>query len=254
MTELRDLVYGEGKALLDGKDGIEDAVVTRPHRAQTVAVGLLALGDIAEAKEWFQALTEEWLIYTDNSWEAKYEREPMQSAQLGPWDDYISAIYSSILGQENVEHVAKTVHERSTAGFVDGLENRALAHRIDLARALSALLLEEPSVERHLAALERDVRDRGKPWAVDRYLPYASVIRGLRAESVVEVRDGIDGLLEFHRNRVAGARDADAVQKAVALDATAMLALARRRDIGISVDHDLIPAALNDESHYPVIS
>jgi hypothetical protein len=252
MTELRELVYGEGKALLDGKDSIEEAVVTRPHRAQTVAVGLLALGDITEAKEWFQALTEEWLIYTDSSWEAKYEQEPMQSAQLGPWDDYISGIYSSILGQENVERLAETVHERSTAGFVDGLDNRAVAHRIDLARALSALLLEESSVDQHLDVLERYVRDRGKPWAVDRYLPYASVIRGLSGESVGEVHNGIDGLLDFHRNRVAGARDADTVQKAVALDAAAMLALARRSGIGISVDHDLIPSALNDESHYPV--
>lgn len=252
MKELRELVYGEGAALLDGKDGIGDAVITRPHRAQTVAVGLLALGDIAEAKEWFQALTEEWVIYTDNSWEAKYEQEPRQSAQLGPWDAYISAIYSSILGQENVERVAETVYNRSTAGFVDGLQNRALAHRIDLARSLSALLLEEQSVERHLDVLERHVRDRSKPWDVDRYLPYARVIRGLRAESATEVHDGVDGLLDFHRDRVASARDADAVQKAVALDATAMLALARRSGIGISVDSDLIPAALNDESHYPV--
>lgn len=252
MTELRELVYGEGEALLTDKDGIEDAVITRPHRAQTVAFGLLALGDIAEAKEWFQALTEEWLIYTENSWEAKYEREPLQSAQLGPWKDYISGIYSSILGHENVETVAETVYARSTAAVVDGLENRELAHRVDLTRALSALLLEEPPVERHLDVLERYVRDRGKPWAVDRYLPYARVIRGLRAESPAEIYEGIDGLLDFHRDRVAGARDADAVQKAVALDATAMLALARRRGIGMSVDHDLIPAALNDESHYPV--
>jgi hypothetical protein len=250
--DVRTLVTDEREQLLDGKDGIEAAVVTRPNRAQTVAVGLLALGDINEAKAWFRALTEEWIIYAGNSWEARYEEEPIRSAQRGPWRDYINAVYCALLGREDVEEVAETVNDRATEEFVDDLENRSLAHRIDLARALSSYLLDDGTVEEHATALEHAVKERDKPWAVARYLPYVRALRGLNGTDVSEVETGIEALLEFHRDHVASARDADAVQKAVALDATVMLALARREGVAITVDHERIPDALNDDEYYPV--
>lgn len=103
----------------------------------------------------------------------------------------------------------------------------------------------------HVATLEANVRDRDRPWAVERYLPYGRLLRGLDAGDESAVSAGLDGLVEFHRDRVASARDADAVQQAVATDATAMLALARREGMAVTVDHELIPDALNDPEHYP---
>lgn len=250
--DVRALVTDERDSLLASKASISEAVVTRPHRAQTVAVGLLALGDTEEAKTWFQELTEEWVVYAGNSWDAKYQEEPRRSAQRGPWEDYINGMYSAILGRQDLQEVAKEVYERATAPFVDDLENRELAHRVDLARSLSAHLLGKGEAEKHAAHLEETVQGRDNPWALDRYLPYVRVIRGLQASSASEVSGGIEGLLDFHRERVASARDADAVQKAVALDATAMLALARREGLNITVDHHAIPDALNDDEHYPV--
>ncbi|WP_256392922.1 Imm49 family immunity protein [Natronoarchaeum rubrum] len=251
-TTLAELVTSERESLLNGKDGIEDAVVTFARRAQSVAIGLLALGDVADAWDWLDALADEWVIDANNKFDAKYGSEPSKSAQLGPWEAYINAIYCAVLGRNTVEPTAETVLERTMEPFVDELENRSLAHRIDLARALSSYLLDTGTVAEHATALEDAVEERNKPWAVARYLPYARVLRGLDAGDVSEVEAGIEGLLEFHRNHVASARDADAVQKALALDATAMLALARRDGMAITVDHELIPDALNDAEHYPV--
>lgn len=251
-AKLAELVASERENLLDGKDGIEDAIVTFARRAQPVAIGLLALDDVAAASDWFDALTEEWIIDADNKYDAKYRSDPRKSAQLGPWDAYINALYCAILGGSDVDQTAETVLERATEPFVDDLENRTLAHRIDLARALSSYLLDSGMVEEHVTALEDSVRDRDKPWAVDRYLPYARVLRGLDAGDASEVSAGIEGLLDFHRDHVASAGDADAVQQAVALDATAMLALARREGMAITVDHDAIPDAVNDDEYYPV--
>ncbi|ELY86923.1 hypothetical protein C485_08402 [Natrinema altunense JCM 12890] len=156
------------------------------------------------------------------------------------------------MGKSTVEEVAAEVNERATAAFIDDLENRSLAHRIDLARALSSYLLDTGTVEEHATALENAVKEQDKPWAVARYLPYVRVLRGLNSTDVSEVKAGIERLLKFHRDHVASARDADAVQKAVALDATAMLALARREGMAITVEDELIPDALNDDEHYPV--
>lgn len=251
-TELAELVESERERLLDGKDGIDGAVVTRSNRAQTVAVGLLALEDVDEAKAWFRALTEEWLIYADNSWEARYEKEPIQSAQRGPWDDYVNAVYSALLGRQDVEDVADTVHERATEEFVDELENRDLAFRVDLVRSLSGYLVADPSLSEFIDALEQRVNEHGNDWVRDRYHAYARTLRGLQAGSDVEVSAGIEALLKFHQTHLVGGSGVDAVDEAVALDATAMLALARREGMAITIDHEAIPDALNDDEYYPV--
>jgi hypothetical protein len=251
-TTVSEFVTSERENLLDSKGGIEDAVITFARRSQPVAVGLLYLGDVADAQEWFEALTEEWLIDADNKFDAKYGSEPRKSAQLGPWKAYVNAIYCAVLGPGDIELTAERVLNKSTESFIDELENRSLAHRIDLARALSSYLLDTETVKDHVTALEDDVEERGRPWAVARYLPYARVLRGLNGNDVATVEAGIDGLLAFHHDHVASARDADAVQKAVALDATAMLALARCEGMAISVDDELIPDAVNDEDYYPI--
>ena len=49
-SEIEDMVAAERESLLDGEDGLEDAVVTVARRAQPVALGLLALGEVAAAK------------------------------------------------------------------------------------------------------------------------------------------------------------------------------------------------------------
>lgn len=148
--------------------------------------------------------------------------------------------------------VAETVYKRTTATFVDGLDKREFVYRIDLARSLSGFLLGKSTVEQHLETLEQYVTENGNEWDVARYKAYSQCIRGLVIDSQSEVEAGIEGLLEFHSEYVASARDADAVQKAVALDATAMLALARREGMDITIEHDAIPDALNDAKHYPV--
>lgn len=251
-ANVRTLVDRERDKLLEGKDGITDAVITRPNRGQTVAVGLLALDEVDEANAWFRALTDEWLIYADNKWEAKYEEEPRSPASPGPWSDYIDGLFAALLGRHDVDSVAETVHGRSTASFVDELDKREFAHQIDLAQSLSGTILGVRSVEQSLKTLEQHVAENGNEWDTDRYSAYRRFIRGLRADSEPEVSAGIEGLLDFHRDHVASARDADAVQQAVALDGTAMLALARREGMAITVDHDAVPDALNDDEHYPV--
>jgi len=252
MTDFQTFVNEERGKLLDRKDGIKQAIITCPTKGQTVAIGLLAMDDVGQSKEWFDALTDEWIHTIDVRWNGSYKKEPRQSAQMGPWNECIDGIYSAVLGQSAVEEVAEEVNERATAAFIDDLENRSLAHRIDLARALSSYLLDTGTVEEHATALENAVKEQDKPWAVARYLPYVRVLRGLNGTDVSEVEAGIDGLLEFHRDHVASARDADAVQKAVALDATAMLTLARREGMAITIEDELIPDALNDDEYYPV--
>ena len=247
-----DLVSTERNCLLDGKDGIEAAVVTRPNRAQTVAVGLLALGDVDEAKAWFRALTAEWLIYAGNSWDAQYEKEPRQSAQRGPWEDYVNVIYCALLGRGEVEDVADTVHKRATEEFVDELENRDLAFRVDLVRSLSGYIVADPSLSDFVDTLEQRVDERGNDWDHDRYHAYAQTLRGLQTRSEPKVSAGIDALLTFHQTHLVGGSSVDAVDDAVALDATAMLVLARCKGMAITVDHEAIPDALNDDEYYPV--
>ncbi|PSP85703.1 hypothetical protein BRC96_01550 [Halobacteriales archaeon QS_6_64_34] len=246
------LVKDEREQLLDGKDGIEAAVVTRPNRSQTVAIGLLTLGEVAEAKAWFRALVEEWLTYAGNSWEAQYENEPKQSAQRGPWNDYVNAVYCAVLGSADIENAAEVVDKRATEEFVDELENRDLAFRVDLARSLSAYILADPSLSEVLDALERRVNEHGNDWDYDRYHAYARTLRGLQAESESEIAVGIEALLAFHQTHLASGNGVDAVDSAVALDATAMLALARWDGWAITIDHEAIPDALNDDEYYPV--
>ncbi|TMT79125.1 hypothetical protein E2L06_20140 [Haloterrigena sp. H1] len=247
-----DLVSTERNRLLDGKDGIEAAVVTRPNRAQAVAVGLLALGDVDGASDWFRALTEEWPIYANSKWDSKYEEEPRSPASPGPWSDYVDGLFAALLARQNVEDTTETVYARTTEPFVDELDKREFAHRIDLARSLSSIVLDNDTAEQHLETLEQNVAEHGSDWDRARYDAYIRFVRGLLADSKSDVLAGIEGLLEFHRDHVASARDADPVQKAVALDATAMLALARCKGMAITVDHEAIPDALNDDEYYPV--
>lgn len=75
-STLQSVVDAERAELLKGKDGIEKAIITRPHRGQTVAIGLLALDEVDAANDWFQALTEEWPVYANSKWDSKYESEP----------------------------------------------------------------------------------------------------------------------------------------------------------------------------------
>ncbi|MFD1586247.1 Imm49 family immunity protein [Halorientalis brevis] len=251
-NELSELVESERERLLDGKDGIDAAVVTRPTRAQTVAVGLLALDDVDGASDWFRALVEEWPIYANSKWESKYEEEPRSPASPGPWSDYINGIFAVLLARQNVEDIADTVYARTTEPFVDELDKREFAHRIDLARSLSSAILDNDSDEQHLDTLEQYVVEHGSDWDRARYSAYIQFIQGLLNDSKSDILAGIEGLLDFHQTHVANARDADAVQKAVALDATAMLALARREGMAITVDHEAIPAPLNNDEYYPV--
>ena len=107
-------------------------------------------------------------------------------------------------------------------------------------------------MEHHLEHLERCVRNRNKPWATARYLSFVQAIRGLTTQSESKAKRGINDLLEFHEDHIVQAPDSDAVQRAVAIDATAMLALARREGVDITVEHEAIPDALNDDEHYPI--
>ena len=251
-SNLQSVVEAEQAELLEGKDGIQKAVITRPHRGQTVALGLLALDEVDAANDWLEALTEEWPIYANSKWDSKYESEPRNPASPGPWGDYLDGLFAALLARQSAEDIASTVYERTTEPFIDRLEKREFAHRIDLARSLSSFVLENGTVEAHLQALEQNVAKHGNDWDQARYDAYAQVIRALLADHSSEAEAGIRELLEFHRDHVASARDADAVQKAVALDATVMLALARREGMAITIDHDAIPEVLNDDTHYPV--
>ncbi|NHX41661.1 MULTISPECIES: Imm49 family immunity protein [Haloarcula] len=251
-STLQSVVDAERAELLEGKDGIEKAIITRPHRGQTVAIGLLALDEVDAANDWFQALTEEWPVYANSKWDSKYESEPRSPASLGPWGDYIDGLFAALLARQTVDEIAATVYERATEPFVDRLEKREFAHRIDFARALSSLILGNVTVETHLDRLEQNVAKHGSDWDQARYVAYTRCIRAILAGHSSEAEAGIEALLEFHRDHVASARDADPVQKAVALDGTVMLALARREGVAITVDHERIPDALNDDEYYPV--
>jgi hypothetical protein len=251
-TELAELVESQRRRLLDGKDGIDAAVVTRPDRAQTVAVGLLALDDVDGASDWFRALIEEWSIYANSKWESKYEEEPRSPASPGPWCDYVNGIFAALLARQNVEAIAETVYGQTTEPFVDQLDKREFAHRIDLARSLSSAIVDNDTHDRHLDTLEQYVHEHGSDWEKARYDAYIRFVQGLLTDTRSDVLAGIEGLLDFHQNHVANARDADAVQEAVALDATAMLALARREGMAITVEHEAIPDPLNDDENYPV--
>ena len=171
---------------------------------------------------------------------------------MGPWNECIDGIYSSLFGRTAVTEIAEAIDKYATAEFIDELENRSLAHRIDLTRALSSYLLDAGTVEELVVALEDAVQNRDKSWAVARCLPYAQALRGLDSGDASEVEAGIEGLIQFHYDHVASARDADVIQRTVALDAAAMLALARREGVAISADHEAIPDVLNDDQHYPV--
>jgi hypothetical protein len=251
-SNIQRLVSSERENLLEENDNIKDAVVTRPHRGQTVAVGLLALNEIDAAKMWFRALAEEWVIYADNKWKENYKENPRSPASPGPWSDYIEGLFAALLGRHDVDGIADTIYNRTDSSFVDNLSKREFAHRIDLARSLSGLILGKTSVGRHLDMLEQYVASNGNEWDEARYSAYISFIQALISDTKPEVLDGLKKLLSFHHNHVASAPDADAVQKAVALDATAMLALARREGLAITVEHDAIPDALNDDEHYPI--
>lgn len=250
--QIRAYVEQERTALLKNEQGVAGAVITRPHRGMTVALGLLSLGDVQEGKQWLRALSDEWIIYADEKLESKYKEEPRSPASPGPWGDYVNAVFSSLLAVEDVEKVAEIVFSRTTDEFVDKLEKREFAHDIGLARILSGHLTKKSGVSEHTTQLESNVHNSGGDWEIDRYSAYSTIIRGLQKRSKPQVSSGIENLLTFHREHVIGSPDADLVQKVVATDATAMLALARREGMNLTIEHDAIPDALNDDDHYPV--
>ena len=75
---------------------------------------------------------------------------------------------------------------------------------------------------------------------------------GIRKNNLERVETGIEGLISFHDRFVAGARDASVVDASISLNACAVLALARRKEIAVTVEHEVIPDALNDPEYYPV--
>lgn len=249
---VRTCVKQERTALLKGEQGVAEAVIARPHRGMTVGLGLLSLGDVQEGKQWLRALTDEWIVYADEKWESKYREEPRSPASPGPWEDYVNAIFSSLLAEKNVEKVADIVFSRTTDNIVDELEKREFAHNIGLARILSGHITKKNDISKYTTQLKSNVQDCGGDWEIDQYSAYSAVFRGLQEASKSQVSSGIENLLMFHREHIVGSPDADVVQKAVAIDATAMLALARREGMNLTIEHDAIPDALNDDDHYPV--
>ena len=249
---VRALVKRERPALLENTDSVAKAVITRPHRGMTVALGLLSLGEISEARQWLRALTDECVVYADEKWDAKYKQSPRGPASPGPWEDYLNGVFSSLLSRHDTENTSREILDRATNSFVDDLENRRFAHEIGVVRILAGYITESEDIVDYTTQLESNVQEYGGEWELSRYLPYTLVIRGLQAESKSDVSKGISGLLTFHRKHIVESSDADAVQKAVALDATVMLALARLEGMDITVEHEAIPDALNDDEHYPI--
>ena len=251
-TEISTLVESEREQLADGCDGIGDAVTLRPDPSTTVAKGLLVQGHISEARAWFDAVSNEWLQRGERVYETKFERKNRQKAQQRPWHEYVMSLSTGLLGRTGLGDTATTIADRVSAPFVDGLEQRSITLRIDHAGLLASIVLETDSWESYASNLlpSHDMRDEERAEA--RYPPYVAAAKGIRKNNPERVETGIEGLISFHDRFVAGARDASVVDASISLDACAVLALARRKGIAVTVEHEVIPDALNEPEHHSV--
>ena len=247
------LTESERADLMHGCSDVSEAVAARAGRGETVAKGLLAQADTEEAKQWFAALSDEWVLRGEEIWETKFEKRDLDVAEMSPWHEYNMGLLAGILARADTEAAAHTASERVAEPFVDELDQRELEHRIDLVGMLSGFLIDSESHEAYAETLRRHVDENGDDWDRAYYLPHATVLDGIRTGDAAEVTAGITDLVAFHEEFVVGARDANVVDEAVALNACAMLALARGHGLDVSVESEYVPEALADDEYYPVV-
>ena len=251
-TEVSTLVESERERLTEGRDDISGAVTLRPDPGTTVPKGLLVQGHISEARAWFDAVSNEWLRRGERVYETKFEQKNRQKAQQRPWREYVMSLSTGLLGRTGLGDTATTIADRVSAPFVDGLEQRSITLRIDLAGLLASVILETDSWEPYTSNLLPSYDMRDEEWVEARYPPYVTAAEGIRRNDLERVETGIEGLISFHDRFVAGARDTSVVDASISLDACAVLALARRKGIAVTVEHEVIPDALNDPERYSV--
>ena len=250
--DISTLIESEREQLTEGRDDISDAVTLRPDPSTTVAKGLLVQGHISEAQAWFDAVSDEWLQGGERIYETKFEQKNRQKAQQRPWHEYVMSLLTGLLGRTGLSDTAMTIADRVSAPFVDGLEQRSITLRIDLAGLLVSVVLKTDSWESYASNLLPSYDMRDEEWVEARYPPYVAAAEGIRRNSLKRIETGIEGLISFHDRFVAGARDASVVDASISLDACAVLALARRKGIAVTVEHEVIPDALNDPEYYPI--
>jgi len=247
---LREYVEDEKTNLCDGRDGIADAVVLRPKSGTEVAVGLLALGEIDEATEWFAAVSDEWMDSAKSAFEAKYVDGDDEHAQGKQWKQLQRGLQTGILGRVDATDPAETALDYASREFVDDLVSRELEPRIDLVRALGRFLAAgERDVEKLRARVEQTAGHHKEDFNRAYYLPQAAAIEAIDAGDAAAVEDAVDALVDFHAEFVVGAPDTNVVDEAVALDACAYLALAKQYGLDVTVDSEYVPEALIDEEY-----
>lgn len=246
-----EIVEAKRSELLEACDGLQEAVARAHLGVDRVARGLLVLGETEEAINWFDPLVEKWTSCGEDIWETKFEQKETDVVPMSPWHEFQMGLFAGFLGQSDVSEAAQTALDRTTKPFVDELTGRREENRIDAVRILAAYLLDEdwrPYAEQLQASLE----EGGNQYRRARYPPYVTVIEGIVDDDAEAVESGVQNSITFHEEFIVGARDADAVDEALAHDASALLALARKEGVNAEVDSEYVPDALTGEEYYPV--
>lgn len=246
------------------EDSYESYVYGHTLPGFRLGYGLVELGEVAEAKQWFRALASTYCDGAEYTLNSQFGEERSHAGAL-PENAWHRALNAAIMtGDKTVtEKTGQRVYNQitqppvdtlDTLGTLDGREEHA---RIDTDVALAALLADKDT-KRHIEAVRsharaQSARETPLAWeGIPFNIPHADLIEGLVTSNQAQVEDGIAGLVQFHDDHRRKTPDIHDIEQEIDFTTTAAVVLARSSGHDVEPESEYVPSAIYDPEHYPL--
>lgn len=246
------------------EDSYESYVYGHARPAYRLGYGLVELGEVAEAKQWFRALSSTYCDGAEYTVQSLFSDEtPYVSARL--MNEWLRALQTAIMSGDSsvTDQTGGRVIDQITNPPIDGdktidrLGGREEHARIDTSAALAALLANEET-QKHVEAIRSHARAQSAKevplaWeGVPFNIPHADLIEGLTTDNQTQVRDGIAGLVQFHDDHRRKTPDIHDIEQEIDFTTTTAVVLARSSGHDVEPESEYVPSAISDPDHYPI--
>lgn len=226
----------------DDSKGLEDLIGSMDVRSRWVALGMLYLGEVEEAQRWFGIIAPEF-IQLGREQSGLVEDQEATAAGSMPGVDLERGIQAAVLsGDEDlVAEIVEEAHQIATDPSVETVPDPNWPF-LGLVRALTAVLGADDDTAAALEEFRERIAASDDPDAESYFEPLATATEGFHREDPSLVREGIEGYLKWHDQRLSGYdAEYEIVEQGVEVKSCTFLVLAHRRGLDVHVDSEYVP-------------
>lgn len=201
---------------------------------RALGVHFSLLGEESEAREQFTTAIDYYLSGVRTARERK-DKITKGNRESEP-SILLDALYSGSLSYDDdgLAEVARETLEMD-AGYVTEFPETDFKYHA--AKALASVVLDAEEAQPHLRSLEGSL-DSLRPELKQFFGAIATVVEGILVPDSDTVAEGVQQLLDHHASTVQG--EPTTTKEAVSLPATALLALARRKGIEVTIESEYL--------------